>query len=205
MNNISDDELWTLALEENEEAKNILFEKYKYIIDILMKKHSKIIYQLGIETKELYSEALYGFSDALVCYDQNKDASLPTFITLCIDRKLYKYIGKRGRLKNNINVNAYSLDYIYDKFGIPLLEIISDDQKNDPLNTMTSEESYQELLLSVKSSLSGFEYSVFTFLVNGFDYQQIATILDKNPKQIDNTIQRLKVKLKKILEYRKNA
>lgn len=205
MNNISDNELFLLALEENEEAKNALYEKYKYIIDIIITKYSKIAYQVGIERKDLYSEGLLGFSDALVCYNQDKPASIATFITLCVERRILRQVRKAGREKNKVNIEAFSLDYIYEKFGIPLIEVISDDNKYDPLSNITLEESYQELLKNIKEELSDFEYSVFSLMANGFDYNQIADILDKSPKQVDNTIQRLKVKVKKILENRKNA
>lgn len=205
MNNISDDELFSLALEENEDAKNALYEKYKYIIDIIINKYSKISYQLGIEHKDLYSEGLLGFSDALASYNQDKPASIATFITLCVERRIRKQIEKAGRTKNKVNAEAFSLDYVYEKFGIPLLEIISDENKFDPLSNITKEESYQELLDKIKNELSDFEYTVFSFMANDFDYNQIASILDKSPKQVDNTIQRLKIKLKKILENRKNT
>lgn len=200
MNNISDDELFVLALEENEDAKNILFKRYEYIIDIIMKKYQKVIYKLGIEKKDLYSEALYAFSDALVCYNQNKSASIPTFITLCIERRVYSYLLKAGRKKNKIILEAYSLDHVYDKLGMSLLELISDN--NDPLNNLTIDESYHELIIKIKEELSDFEYTVFSFLANNFDYIEIANFLNKSPKQIDNSIQRIKHKLKNILDQR---
>jgi len=39
-------------------------------------------------------------------------------------------------------------------------------------------------------------------MVNGLKYDEIATLLNKDLKQIDNTIQRLKNKIRKILEER---
>ncbi|MDE6284539.1 MAG: hypothetical protein K2M17_02240 [Bacilli bacterium] len=202
MDNISDDELFLLASEENEEAKNILFNKYKYIIDILMKKYGKVAYQLGIEQKDLYAEGLYGFSDALVCYSQDKPASIGTFITLCVERRIKSQLLRAGRIKNKINLEAYSLDYIYEHFGVPLSEVIQDENECDPLHTIASSESYHELLDIIHEALSDFEYTVFSFIVNDFDYVQIATMLDKSPKQIDNTMQRMKLKVKKILNDR---
>ena len=38
--NYTDSELFSLICEENEEAKDILFMKYKYIIDIVIKKYA---------------------------------------------------------------------------------------------------------------------------------------------------------------------
>ena len=37
-------------------------------------------------------------------------------------------------------------------------------------------------------------------MVNGLKYDEIATLLNKNLKQVDNTIQRVKNKIKKIIE-----
>ena len=39
-------------------------------------------------------------------------------------------------------------------------------------------------------------------MLNNLDYTEIALLLDKKPKQIDNTIQRIKQKAKKILNER---
>ena len=67
-----------------------------------------------------------------------------------------------------------------------------------------SQEDYDELMMDIKNDLSEMEYTVFTFMVNGFDYIEIAQILEKSPKQIDNTINRIKNKLKLILKARKD-
>ncbi|MEG1506736.1 MAG: hypothetical protein RR478_04500 [Bacilli bacterium] len=202
---ITDEELLSLALEENEDAKNILVEKYKYIIDINLKKYGTTAKMLGVDYKDLYSEGLYALSDALLNYRQGKEATVATFINVCVGRRLNKCLIKSSRIKNKMVRDAYSLDYVYEQFGIPLMDIISDNSKNDPLVNITKEESYEELLNSIKSVLSEFEFTVFSLMVNGLDYNQIALILEKNPKQIDNTMQRLRTKTKNILELRKNA
>ncbi|MBQ6687130.1 MAG: hypothetical protein IJN03_01240 [Bacilli bacterium] len=199
---LSDSELYMLVAEENEEAKDILFEKYNYIIDIVLKKYSYVASRIGIDYKELYSEALYGFSDALASYQEDKDASLPTFISLCINRRLQKVIVKASTTKNKVLQDAYSLDLVYEQFGLPLVEMLSDNNENDPLSNMTKEEAYEELLKKIKEALSESEYEVFNFMVNNLSYNEIAIILDKTPKQIDNTMQRIKHKIKDILKAR---
>ena len=70
---------------------------------------------------------------------------------------------------------------------------------NDPLNKLAEEQEYNELLIKIKGILSESEYEVFKLYSNGFDYQTIALITNKNSKQIDNTIQRLKHKIRDIL------
>lgn len=195
-----DGELFMLVCEEDENAKEILFNKYKHVIDIIMKKYIYNARMAGIEYKDLYSEALIGFTDALTNYNANKESSLKTFISMCVNSRLQKAIIRARAHKNKINNETYSLEHVYGELGVPLEDIISDNNKNDPLTSMMDEEDYQELIETIKSTLSDFEVQVFELMISNFNYVEIANLLDKTPKQIDNTIQRLKAKIKKVLE-----
>jgi len=200
--NTNDSELIMLYRENDEDAKNILFLKYKFIIDILIKKNQNIINVLNIDMQEVYSECTVGFSDGLRSFQDDKDATLPSFITLCIERRLTGLFRKYNREKYKILQESYSLDYYYDQVGRPLMDILVDNSY-EPLINMTEEESYKELLKDIKDKLSSQENEVFSYMIKGFNYQQIAKILEYTPKKVDNTIQRIKLKIKNILENRK--
>ena len=195
----SDGELCSMICEANEDAKDILFAKYKYIIDIVIKKYLLSSMKVGIEYNDLYQEALVGFTDAINSYDEKKEASLATFITLCVERKMQNTILRAKTLKNKMFLEALSLDYHKD-YDIPLSEKLSDDYKNDPLHNITIEEDYNELLNQIEQKLSAKEYEVFTLLVSGLTYKEIAEKLNKDVKQIDNAIQRMKNKIKEIVK-----
>jgi len=203
--NTNDNELIMLYHEENEDAKNILFFKYKFIIDILIKKYSKYLASLNIDYQEIYSECAVGFSDGLRSFQEDKSASLATFITLCIERRLGNIIRKYNRDKHKGLQDTYSLDYIYDDSDTKLIDLISDDYEHDPLKNITEEEGYNELLLSIKDKLTDKEYEVFVLMVRGLSYIEISKILDNTPKQIDNTIQRIKNKIRNLINEKKNA
>lgn len=181
------------------DAKNELYKKYKYIMDILIRKYSSMASLLNIDMNELISEASFAFSDAINSYQNDKNAKLSTFISLCIDRRLQKLIKKYSSEKAKILNNTYSLDYDVNGEGVTLKDLISDASVSDPLNNLTNKEEYEELLGRIKDVLSDSEYEVFKLYSNGFDYQTIALIINKNAKQIDNTIQRLKHKIRDIL------
>ena len=200
MNNISDEDLTYLLHEEPENAKDIIFEKYNYLIDIYIKKYARVISMFQIDEQELRSEALLGFSDGIKSFDEAKDASLKTFLSLCINRRVTKYIEKYARPKYKILNDTLSLDYKKDEESSPLMDIISDDNKFNPLENLSTLETIDEILSGAKKELSEFEYEVFSHMLNGEDYQNIAILLDKSPKQIDNTIQRIKVKMHKIID-----
>lgn len=199
-----DNELYYLICEEDEDAKDILFHKYQYIIDIVIKKYALAAMKYGLEYKDLYQEALVGFSDALNSYQETKNSSLATFITICVDRRLCSILKKSSRHKNIIFLESLSLEHVYEKYNIQLKDIISDNNSHDPLSNITKEEAFDELLEDIKKALSSKEYEVYELLISGLDYTEIAKILHQNAKQIDNAIQRIKQKIKDILKIREN-
>lgn len=196
----NDQELVLMAKEESVEAKDVLFEKYHYIIDIIIGKYANIIKLLSIDFTDLYQEAYIGFVDAINSYDEHKDSSIKTFISICVERKIQTALKKAGRIKNKILNESISLEHVYNNTDNPLVTLLGDDNKNNPLENIIDDEKVEELVSKIKEILSDNEYEVYSLLVNGLNYQEIATILDKEPKQIDNTIQRIRNKVKKIIE-----
>lgn len=57
-------------------------------------------------------------------------------------------------------------------------------------------ERENEIIEKAHTILTDLERQVFDLKISGFNYKEIATILDKSPKTIDNAIQRLKSKIK---------
>ncbi len=195
----NDSELIMLYREEDETAKNILYMKYKFIIDLLIKKYNPILKTLNTDYQEIYSECSVGFSDGLSCYKEDKDASLATFITVCIERRIKGIIKKYSQAKYKSVLNSYSLDFMYDD-GLSLIDVISDENKYDPLVNMTDNENCEELIQEAKKILTKNEWDVFILMIKNFNYQEIAKILNKKPKQIDNAMQRVKIKIRKVLK-----
>jgi RNA polymerase sporulation-specific sigma factor len=194
----NDEELTLMFSENNEDAKNVLFEKYSYIIEIIMAKYKKSIYALGLDYSEVKQEAMLAFTDALIRYNSEKESSLPTFISVVVERKVQNCIRKAETIKQKVHNESYSIDYEYEAFKKPLTEIIADTSK-EPLENLENRENYEELVKKINSALSPFEKDVYELLINEFNYQDIAKILNKEPKQIDNTIQRIRCKIKDLI------
>ena len=194
----NDEKLITMFSENDEDAKNILYDKYSYIISIILAKYKRTIYALGIDISEVKQEAMLAFTDALIKYSSDKSTSLPTFISLVVERKIQNCIRKAETTKNKVNTEAYSLEAEYEAFKRPLEEILGDSSL-DPLHKMENEERLEESTKKINDDLSPFEKDVYKLVINGFGYQDIAKILNKEPKQIDNTIQRIRNKIKDLL------
>lgn len=92
----------------------------------------------------------------------------------------------------------YSLDYDYEE-GLTLKDMISD-EKTDPLYSLTLKEDYEELIKKIEQNLSVAELEIFNLLKNDIDRSTIMLLTGKNEKQIDNTIQRLKNKIRDIIK-----
>ncbi len=197
----NDDELVYMIKEDSIEAKDILFEKYSYLIDIIIKKYTRAIYALGIDMKDIHQEAFIGFTTGLNTYDKNKDSSLKTFISLCVERKIQNIIKKASTNKNRLMVDTVSLEKDDVEDTVSLMSVLGDENSN-PLAKIIDAEKINELQLKIRESLSDSEFEVYSLLVYGLTYMEIASILEKEPKQVDNSIQRIRSKVRKVLDLK---
>ena len=193
-----DNQVLELIRDNNEEAKEYLYEKYKHIVDIIVNKYKSSAYYLSMDMNELKQEALLGFSDALVSYNPEKDASLPTFISLCVERKIHNYIRKEDTQKAKMLREAYSLDYTYGEDGSTLKEVIPDNGTT-PEEDIEAREEVSHLKEKINDILSDNEREVYKLLINEFSYDDIASILEITPKQVYNYVNRIRSKIKDIL------
>ncbi len=186
-------ELIYLAQEQNEDAREYLYNQYQPIIDIILAKNKYKIKKLNIDPKEIYNIALLALDDAINYYNADLKASFSTYATVIVRNRVNNYLREYRSNKNNYLNNTLSLEDEYIDFI--LIDFFINYQK-DPLTNLKKRENYQELLNKIKNNLSSFEYEVYILYIDGLNYQQIAKILSKNPKQIDNALQRIKNKLK---------
>ncbi len=197
---LNESELISLLPEDEEHIKNLIYNEYNYLIDVIIHKYHPFIKAFEVDEEELRCEASLGFSDGIASFIEDKNASLKTFLSLCIERKVTNHLEKYTTQKSYVLKDALSLDYSSGEGYSPLLDSLSDENKFNPLNNLTSAETVNEIISLSKENLSDFEYTVFLYMLNQANYQQIAIALEKTPKQIDNTIQRIKLKIRKILE-----
>lgn len=196
--------LLDMVSESNEDVRNALYDKYESFIHYLVRKYSSRAYKLGLDQKDLAQEANVAFVDALNSYNPNKEASFKTFMSLCIERRLINVLNKYASKKNQFEKDALSLEFEYDDEASMLNTFLADSSL-DPSFAYLEKEDLEELKQKIESQLSDFERQVYLKMLNGFDYQKIAILLDKNPKQIDNTIQRIRYKMRQIMEGEKNV
>ena len=197
---INDNELLD-KVSDNELATEKLFEKYKPLINKVATEAYYKNPKSGLEINDLIQEGMIGFSVALNTYDETKDASFFTFARMCIIRKIATSITSAKRQKHLILNESISVDNLSDETNAK--EKLFTDNESNPENILLTMENVREIKTDIEKELTNLEKEVFELKTAGFNYKEIADLLDKNPKSIDNAISRIKTKANKYLKENK--
>jgi len=190
----NDYELVYLAQEKNEIATEILLKKYEVLLKKLSKEFFGKLKECSILFSEVYNEAILGFYQAIENFNQDDNSVFKTFAFMCVNRKLNALIAKNYCKKNKFNNETITLDY-EDEFCF--YDILSDNIT--PESEMIDKESFYDLRLKIKKVLTNEEYTVYLLKLRGYRYIEIARILNVNKKSIYHIVERIKIKIEKIL------
>ena len=83
-----------------------------------------------------------------------------------------------------------------DSEGRNLADVLETIDEANPENLFISQEDREDFKRKVNETLSKMEQEVLSYYLQGFRYEQIAEAMGKEPKAVDNALQRLKKKLK---------
>ncbi len=196
----NDYELLYLIKEENEEAKNKLYEKYRPIVEIKTSKYYSFIQNKGYDMNDLFQEGMMGLTNAINDYKDQKKVSFKTFANICIDRNISTFIRNINRQKHQILNTSVSIDSPNDSSGRVLLDVLSDTTNINPEDSFINMESYDELKRIVSKDLTEKEKNVFELRLKGFSYDEIARLLNITKRSVDGAIRRIKIKISNINE-----
>lgn len=191
----NDFELLDYVYGQNEDANEILLYKYRPLIVSIAKKYQPK--DGTFDLNDLVQEGMLALNSAITNYNDSKNANFGTFAKLCIERRIANYIRSFRRDKNKVLSEAISYDLEEDNSMDKFLA----DRSLEPLTVVTNLEDDKLLVEQINKDLTKLEQEVFHLKLKGYDYKEIAKRLNKSPKAIDNTIQRIKVKIKNILDY----
>jgi RNA polymerase sporulation-specific sigma factor len=196
----NDYELLYLIGENNEEAHEILYAKYRPVIELKAKKYYRFAARKGLDFNDLVQEGMIGLSEALKDFKEDKNIKLSTFASLCIERQINSAVLSANRKKHTLLNDSVSLDYISGDDYRPLIDLVTTEKNYNPLDHMVETENREEFLCELEKKLTDFEYQVLQLQLQNFNYREIANILDKPVKSVDNALQRAKSKVKKIIK-----
>lgn len=194
----NDYELLSYIGEQNEEAGEILYKKYQPLITATASRmYGQIRNKAGIELSDLIQEGMVGLSYAIHNYDEKNGALFFTYAKTCIERKILSAIIGAHRLKHKILNESISFNVEMDHQEQTDIDSFLSDNSMNPEVLLLSSEEEQELQNIIYHLLSDQERQVLELKVGGFTYEEIANLLGLTKKKVDNTVQRIRFKLKK--------
>lgn len=195
-----DEELVQMAQNGDDAAQEYLLDKYKSLV----RAKSRAYFLIGADSEDIIQEGMIGLYKAVRDYNEERNASFRSFAELCVNRQMITAIKAATRQKHQ-PLNSYV------SLNKPVFEEESEQTYMDFLQSSSSALLNPEALLigqenknfledQMVKNLSSFETRVLVLYLQGRSYFEIAHVLDKPEKSIDNALQRVKKKLEKFLE-----
>lgn len=197
---LSEDQVLKLAQENDSDAIDFLLKKYKSVV----RRKARPLYIMGGDRDDLMQEGMIGLFKAIRDYDIGEDASFATFAELCVSRQIYTAIKSSNRRKNmplNNYISLYAPAYVPEdgegQDGDFMIDQTTHIREKSPEEIVIGRESTEDMKESLFTGLSKMESEVLRLYLSGLTYQEIAAEMKKEPKAIDNALQRIKNKVSK--------
>lgn len=198
LNVLTDETLVKMAQEGSSTAEEYLIEKYRTVA----KHKTKSFFIVGGDNEDVIQEGMIGIYKAIRDYDCEKDATFKTFAELCITRQIISATKKANRLKHKPLNQYVSLSAEDDELegGNELSNMLAANSIDEPESIYVIKEIIECITENDKGLFSPLESQVLEEKIKGNSYTNIAKLLGKEPKAIDNALQRIKKKIDDVLD-----
>ena len=192
----SDELLVRMARDGDEKAEDFLLKKYKDFV----RSKARAYFLVGGDSDDLIQEGMIGLYNAIGHYDEGMASSFMTYAAICINNKLISAVSADGRQKNaplNGYVSIYSS--ITDETGeeASLSDVLPDTENINPEAIILNEEQEKLTINRLLGKLSALEKEILSYYMEGMSYSEIAKLIGKTEKSVDNAIQRIRLKMRK--------
>ena len=192
----SDELLVRMARDGDEKAEDFLLKKYKDFV----RSKARAYFLVGGDSDDLIQEGMIGLYNAIGHYDESMASSFMTYAAICINNKLISAVSADGRQKNaplNGYVSIYSS--ITDETGeeASFSYVLPNTQNINPYFLMIRRPPRSTLFPYTTLFRSALEKEILSYYMEGMSYSEIAKIIGKTEKSVDNAIQRIRLKMRK--------
>ena len=150
----------------------------------LVKSRAQRYLSNGCELDDLIQEGNIGLLTAFLRY-KSELSSFITFARRCIDASIIDYLRRTSKISK-----------IPDALIVDIVDVNVADSSPDPEYRLSVKDEYLKVVDKAHSALSKLEFAVFSDLLHGFTYDEIAVRLGLNIKSVNNAVQRIRTKLK---------
>ena len=185
---MTDEELQALAAQRQSGAEEALAVRYSRLVRACARPY----FLHGGDSEDLIQEGMLGLLSAIREFNADKGASFKTYAEICIRNRIQSAIRTAARKKHE-PLNA----------GVSLDEILSDESQSlgsqlfqrSPEEQVLARETEKEFISAYSRRLSKLEAQVLSLYLDGLSYQEMAVRLGRDPKAVDNAVQRIRKKL----------
>lgn len=194
---LADEQIVALSQAGDDEALEFLLMKYRTAV----LKRARTYFLIGADHEDIVQEGMVGLFKAVRDFNPEKQSGFRSFAELCITRQMITAIKTATRQKHTplntyISLNRPLFD---EEYEMTLMDILGEEAKVvNPEEIVLNKEQYEDIERKIKTALSQFERRVLSYYLKGKSYQEIGTILQRDPKSIDNALQRIKKKIDKM-------
>ncbi|MBS7298919.1 MAG: sigma-70 family RNA polymerase sigma factor [Eubacteriales bacterium] len=182
---LSDEEVAILAAHGNESAANHLIARYRNYVY----KCASSYFVNGGEKEDIIQEGMIGLYKAIRDFNSELSCSFSVFAATCIKRQIISAV-KASTRKKHLPLNSYiSLSDKESEHESAAPEI------NEPLSVILDKEYRNRVSVKISKKLSKLELKVLYCYLEGMSYNDIASVIGKDTKSVDNAISRIKKKL----------
>lgn len=193
LDHLTDDDLAARSQEGNDLAQQALIQRYRRFASA----KGRGFYIAGGDDDDIDQEALIGLYKAVRDYRNDRQASFRVFAELCINRQIMTAIKTAQRRKHQPLNQYVSLSPVPDEEALDRIveRLLGDHHAADPAEDVMADDDAQAVDRALAAALSPFEVDVVRLFLQGRSYQEIGVTLDRDPKAVDNALQRAKRKL----------
>ncbi len=195
LNILADEAVVRMAQEGSATAYEYLIQKYREVAKI----KARTYYIAGGDNEDAVQEGMIGIFKAVRDYEPGAGASFSSFLELCVDRQIKTAMSGANRRKHKILTESVSLvlQEGESENGNPdIAHMMTAGREDEPENAALIKEAVELMRKAGEERLSRFERRVWNEMLKGETYREIADMLQKSPKTIDNAIQRIKKKIR---------
>lgn len=197
---LADEELVKRISSGDTQATDFLMDKYKNLV----RQKARTLFLVGADKEDLIQEGMIGLYKAVRDFRQEKEASFRHFAELCITRQMYSAIKSSNTKKNQPLNNYVSFDTVAareaQEDGQEELHELLFEKMCNPEELVIDKETADVLEYTLVEHLSKLEREVLYYYMQDYNYSQIAFVLGKETKAVDNAIQRIKKKLAQVVK-----
>ena len=183
----SDEILQRMAVEGDRLAEEALISRNLKLV----RATSRPFFLAGGDSEDLVQEGMVGLIDAVRQYDPAQSASFRTFAQSCIRNRIYNAIKSASRLKHT-PLNDY-VPFESPQFDESQTQVF--DTARDPEELVIAKERLSEIQDEGSGLLSPLEHKVLKLYLDGLSCSEIAGVLGRSHKSVDNAVQRIRHKL----------